>query len=252
MQNKNIKFVLVNTFHAGNIGSSARAIKTMGFKNLSLVQPKSFPNPDANTMAANAQDVLQNAQVTTNLQEAIGDCNFVFGASARSRDLQISALSARQAGEMIATLNASAKIGIIFGRERSGLTNEELGFCTHQIYIPADANYGVLNLSQAVQVVAYEIFQAQLAYEQSITNAEYDFSTNTEKEAVYPTAQAVKDFEEHMHASLKSINYIKQRSNVNLKLNAIFRRAKPTERELSMLRGIFTKIDKLVEKSAKN
>lgn len=244
MRAKNIEFVLVNTFHPGNIGSAARAIKTMGFDNLSLINPRQFPHPDAIAMAASASQVFDTTKVCINLKEAIGSCNFVFGASARSRGLEIPILSAREAGDFINQIDENSKIAILFGRERTGLSNEELSFCTHHIYIPASKDCGVLNLAQAVQIIAYEIFQASFS--------SYEFKTPADKIKIYPSTKEIKNFEEHLKKTLLEIEYLKPKSRVALKLNAIFRRAKPNQRELKMLRGIFTKIDKLLEKLKKS
>lgn len=237
---KNTQFVLVNTFHPGNIGSAARAIKTMGFDNLTLVNPRLYPHPDASAMAASAIQVFDTTKVASDLKQAIKDCNYVFGASARSRGLAIPVLSAEEAGKLINTIDDSSKIAILFGRERTGLSNEELSYCTHHIYIPASEECGVLNLAQAVQVIAYEIFKNSLE--------EYKFKTPTDKIKTYPTSEDIKNFEAHLKKTLLEIEFLKPKSNVALKLNAIFRRANPTHRELKMLRGIFTKVDTLLEK----
>lgn len=238
MMLEKLKFVLVNTFHPGNIGSAARALATMGLDDLTLVNPRLFPHKDATAMAASATDVLEKTKVVQSLNNAIGSCNFVFGASARSRGLAIPILSARQAGDFINKLDDQASVGILFGRERTGLTNEELSYCTHHIYIPSAPNSRVLNLAQAVQIIAYEIFHSRLEF--------YEFATQTDKIKTYPQAQDVKNFEAHLKKTLIEIDYLNPESQVALKLNSIFRRAKPTYRELKMLRGIFTKVDKIL------
>ncbi|HET8792140.1 MAG TPA: RNA methyltransferase, partial [Modicisalibacter sp.] len=152
----NIRIVLVQTFHPGNIGASARAMKTMGLTQLALVNPRCFPDDEATQLAAGADDVIANARVVGSLAEAVDDCLQVIGASARLRNLPLPHFS--EPDEMARSLIENAEQGpvaLVFGRERFGLTNDEIRCCTHQVSIPANADYGVLNLSQAVQVLSH-------------------------------------------------------------------------------------------------
>lgn len=158
-----IRIVLVGTQHPGNIGSSARAIKTMGLDRLVLVAPQRFPHADAVAMAAGADDVLDAALRVETLAEAVADCRLVLGCTARSRRVPLEELSPRAAAARAreATL-AGADVALVFGRERTGLENNELQLCHAAVHIPANPDYSSLNLAAAVQVLAYELRVALL------------------------------------------------------------------------------------------
>ena len=153
------RIVLVNTTDPGNIGAAARAMKTMGLKNLYLVAPKAFPHLSASVRASHAIDILAEARVVDNLTEALQDCSLVFGTSTRVRELNWVTLTARAAAEKIIT-RPLQDVALVFGRERCGLTNEELQHCHFQIIIPANPDYSSLNLAAAVQIVCYELRMA--------------------------------------------------------------------------------------------
>lgn len=153
-----IRIVLCRPNHPGNIGAAARAMKTMGLADLRLIAPERFPAPEAEWMAAHAGDVLRNARIHSNLNEAINDCTAAFALTARSREWSPQVLDARTAAARALELDAPA--AFVFGSETAGLTNEELLACQYLVHIPAHAAYRSLNLAQAVQVVAYEIHLA--------------------------------------------------------------------------------------------
>ena len=156
-----INIVLVDTIHPGNIGSVARAIKTMGLKRLSLVNPRVFPSSDANALAGNATDILENATLYSSIQDAIKNSTFVYATSARDRSIQWPILNAEQASkEIVEQANSEKEISIIFGKEDRGLTNDELELANKLIEIPANPEYPVLNIAMSVQLILYEIFKA--------------------------------------------------------------------------------------------
>ena len=156
-----INIVLVDTIHPGNIGSVARAIKTMGLKRLSLVNPRVFPSSDANALAGNATDILENATLYSSIQDAIKNSTFVYATSARDRSIQWPTLNAEQASkEIVEQANSEKEISIIFGKEDRGLTNDELELANKLIEIPANPEYPVLNIAMSVQLILYEIFKA--------------------------------------------------------------------------------------------
>ena len=156
-----INIVLVDTIHPGNIGSVARAIKTMGLKRLSLVNPRVFPSSDANALAGNATDILENATLYSSIQDAIKNSTFVYETSARDRSIQWPILNAEQASkEIVEQANSEKEISIIFGKEDRGLTNDELELANKLIEIPANPEYPVLNIAMSVQLILYEIFKA--------------------------------------------------------------------------------------------
>jgi tRNA (cytidine32/uridine32-2'-O)-methyltransferase len=231
---RRVRFVLVNTSHPGNIGSAARAIRTMGLQRLGLVRPQAFPHADANALAAGADEVLENAVVSTSLPDAIADCRLVLGATARRRGVVIEELSPREAALRI--LGAAAEgheVAVLFGNERVGLDNDELKLCHAAISIPSDPTYSSLNLAQAVQVVAYELRLAWLAGQAPAPARRTD-----------PPADAddMEGFFTHLAQMLDDIEFHKGRSprTILQRLRRLFLRAQPDRRELRVLRGIFS------------
>ena len=161
--NISTRIILVNTSLPANIGSAARAMKTMGLTDLVLVAPRQFPHADATALASGASDILARARVVDTFEEAIADCQLVFGTSARNRSINIAQVDARSAGRIACEQGASgATVAFVFGREDRGLTNEELQLCHGHVFIPTDSEYGVLNVAAAVQVLAYEARMAHL------------------------------------------------------------------------------------------
>jgi tRNA (cytidine32/uridine32-2'-O)-methyltransferase len=152
-----IRIVMVNTTLAANIGSAARAMKTMGLSDLVLVDPKFFPHADATALASGAADIVEQARVVATLEDAIADCTLVFGTSARSRTIPWPLLDVRTATDMaVREATQGHRIAIVFGREDRGLTNDELALCQYHLTIPVNPVYGVLNVAAAIQVVSYE------------------------------------------------------------------------------------------------
>ena len=151
-----VRIVLCRPSHPGNIGAAARAMKTMGLADLRLVAPEKFPAPEAQWMATNAQDVLQNSTVHASLAEALADCVAAFALSARPREWSTQVLDVRAAAARAVDLGGD--VAFVFGNEQAGLTNEEMLACQYLVHIPANPEFTSLNLAQAVQVVAYELF----------------------------------------------------------------------------------------------
>lgn len=237
-----IRIVLVNTSHTGNIGSVARAMKTMGFSKLYLVDPVNPVDSHASALAAGAADVLGNAVVVDTLQEAIADCNTVIGTSARSRTLSWPMVNPVECGEkLLAGTEQEGDVALVFGRENSGLTNEELQLCNFHVCIAANPEYSSLNLAMAVQTLCYETRMRYLAKgEQQIE----------QDDAVYPSSEQMELFYQHLEKTLSDTGFIiKQHpGQVMTKLRRLFNRARPEEQELNILRGILTSIDKSVMK----
>lgn len=159
---QNIRIVLVHTSHPGNIGAVARAMKNMGLSRLVLVNPDHFPHPKATFRSSGATDVLESAQVVGSLEEAVRDCHWVVGTSARSRTLPWPMVEPRSFAQRAATELSGQPIALVFGREEHGLTNDELQRCHHHLQIPANPEYPVLNVAMAVQVLCYELRMAHL------------------------------------------------------------------------------------------
>ena len=152
-----IRIVLCRPSHPGNIGAAARAMKTMGLRDLRLVAPKQHPAPESRAMSSGARDVLEAAIVHASLGEAIADCVAAFAMSARPRERSPQVLAVREAAPTALERAAQGPVAIVFGNEAAGLTNEEMFACQFLVHIPAADEYSSLNLAQAVQVAAYEL-----------------------------------------------------------------------------------------------
>ncbi len=171
-----IRVVLVGTSHSGNIGSAARAMKVMGLTNMTLVAPGCEVDGQAIALAAGASDIANNARVVNTLEDAVADCGLVIGTSARSRTLEWPMLDARACGQKAIQEAATHPVAIVFGRERTGLTNEELQTCHYHVSIPSNPDYSSLNLAMAVQTLCYEMRVAWLdsqAYQGPSLEQEY-------------------------------------------------------------------------------
>lgn len=152
-----LRIILVGTQHPGNIGSAARAMKTMGLSRLVLVAPEKAPDRDTHAMAAGADDLVEAAPVFATLAEAVADCRWVLGCTARNRRIQLEPLHPREAARRAVAATASGPVALVFGRERTGLDNAELQLCHAAVHIPSDPAFSSLNLAAAVQVVSYEV-----------------------------------------------------------------------------------------------
>ncbi|KTA94683.1 tRNA (cytidine/uridine-2'-O-)-methyltransferase [Aeromonas salmonicida subsp. smithia] len=231
-----IRIVLVNTSHTGNMGSAARAMKTMGLTRLVLVDPQTLPDDSAHALAAGASDVLANARVVSTLDEAIADCGLVIGTSARSRTLSWPMLDPREVGEKAVGEGMKHPVALVFGRERTGLTNDELQKCHYHVAIPANPEYSSLNLAMAVQTICYEVRMCWLQ----------DQAPEVESEADYPSAHQLEGFYQHLEQTLLKTGFIADDhpGQVMSKLRRLFNRARPEAIELNILRGILTSIQK--------
>jgi len=237
-----ISIVMVETSMSGNIGSAARAMKTMGIKTLVLVNPKEVYSDKAQARAAGALDVIENSTVVNTLEEATAGCHLVMGASARSRNLPWPLLNPRQSAELASaavTQNPEMKIALVFGRERSGLTNEELALCHHHVHIPSNPDYSSLNIAAAVQVLAYEMRMTQLG-----DSVVYDWHKDREN----PPAdqQQMEGLIKHLEQTLIDIGYLDPNKPMLLmhRLRRLFMRAMPDAIEINILRGILKKMEK--------
>lgn len=236
---QNIRIVLVETSHTGNMGSVARAMKTMGLSNLYLVNPLLKPDSQAISLAAGASDLIGNATIVDTLDEAISGCSLVVGTSARSRSLPWPMLDARECGMKSVEEGQQAPVALVFGRERVGLTNDELQKCHYHVAIPANPDYSSLNLAMAVQIIAYEVRMAWLASEQSPAAAQTE-------ESPYPLVDDLERFYQHMEGMMLESGFIRQGnpSQVMSKLRRLFTRARPERDELNILRGMLSSFQK--------
>ncbi|MGF1680555.1 tRNA (cytosine(32)/uridine(32)-2'-O)-methyltransferase TrmJ [Photobacterium minamisatsumaniensis] len=235
-----ISVVLIGTSHPGNIGSAARAMKVMGLTNLVLVDPACEVDDKSYALAAGAADIVKNAKIVSTLDEAISDCGLVVGSSARSRTLEWPQLDPRECGIKSIAEAHHHNVAILFGRERTGLTNEELQRCHCHVYIPANPDYSSLNLAMAVQTVSYEIRMAFLEQQKHGKHAHVD---------EYPQVKELEMFYEHLEKVTTQTQFINKNhpGMVMTKLRRLFTRARPESQELNILRGILSSVEKSLE-----
>ncbi|MEN4905056.1 RNA methyltransferase [Luteimonas sp. TWI1416] len=238
-----LRIVLVGTQHPGNIGSAARALKTMGLHRLVLVAPQKFPHVEADAMAAGADDVLASATRLDTLAEAVADCRFVLGCTARSRRVQLRELRPREAAAAAhAQALAGGEVALVFGRERTGLENSELQLCHAAVHIPANPDYSSLNLAAAVQVLSYELRLALLG-EASAPQAVVPASADA-----VPHAQ-LEGFFAQLADTLEAIDFHKGRApdSAMRKLRRLFVRTGLDEKEVRLLRGILADAQRMAQ-----
>jgi TrmH family RNA methyltransferase len=231
MSLSNIRIVLVDPSHPGNIGAAARAMKTMGLESLYLVRPNGFPSKEADDRAVSAIDVLGRAVVTDDLQTAVSGCKLVVGGSGRVRELPLPSLDARKAGVRIAREAAAGDpVAVLFGSEQHGLSNHSLDACSYQLRIPTSPDLTSLNLAAAVQLVCYEIF---MATEETESSAESDGSS-------YPSHDELDFFYQHLERTLEERDYYGSINpeRVHVKLRRLIARARPKDNELRMLHSL--------------
>lgn len=242
-----VRFVLVGTQHPGNIGSAARAIRTMGFSRLVLVAPERFPHPEATALAAGAVGVLETAVVTATLAEAVADCRLVLGCTARSRRIALEELHPRPAaGRVLAVAEAGGEVAVVFGRERTGLENEELQLCHAAVHIPSDPDYGSLNLAAAVQVLAYELRNEGIGHAVPGGESSRERVSETGGGARVPgrepaaTHAELEGFFSQLADTLDAIDFHKGRTPAAAmrKFRRLFLRADLDARDVRLLRGL--------------
>ncbi|WP_192457356.1 tRNA (cytosine(32)/uridine(32)-2'-O)-methyltransferase TrmJ [Musicola keenii] len=233
---ENIRIVLVETSHTGNMGSTARAMKTMGLSRLFLVNPLVKPDSQAISLAAGASDVISHATIVETLDQALEGCSLVIGTSARSRTLQWPMLEPRECGVLSAKEARHTPVAIVFGRERVGLTNDELQKCHYHVAIPANPEYSSLNLAMAVQLLSYEI---RVAWLDNLKAEEPAY-----EESPYPLVDDLERFYQHLEQTLLQTGFIRHshQGQVMHKLRRLFTRARPESQELNILRGILSSI----------
>jgi tRNA (cytidine32/uridine32-2'-O)-methyltransferase len=241
-----IRYVLVRTSHPGNIGSAARAIRTMGFERLELVTPHRFPDPEASALAAGADEVLAKARVHADLVDSLAGSSLALGLSARRRGVNLPEISPREAAQQaLAAAARGEQVALVFGNERTGLENEELARCHAMVRIPSVDDFSSLNLSQAVQVMAYELRVAMLGETPALPAVRDE-----------PPADAARmeQFYVHLAQTLDEIEFHKGRepTTIMLRLRKLFQRAQPDERELRVLHGILADAQRMAGLAKRN
>ena len=231
-----IRIVLVGTTHPGNIGAVARAMKNMGLSDLALVRPKYFPHEDATARASGASDVLEAARVVDTLEEALTDCVYVAGASARSRTINWPSMGPRDCAARLLQESTQGKVAAVFGPEKNGLQNEDLDLCHTLLTIPTNPDFSSLNLAMAVQVLTYELRVAAML----------DTGPAFEAEAPPATGEEMEHFYTHLENVLTEIEFLDPDNPRHLmrRMRRLFIRARPDKNEINILRGVLTAVDR--------
>ena len=230
----NIRIVLVETSHPGNIGAVARAMKNMTMDQLYLVSPKIFPSADATARAAGADHILGSAKICQSLSEAVADCHLVVGTSARLRTLNWPLYSPRSLATELSH-KTDIQTAIVFGRENSGLSNEELNQCHYLLQIPCNDSFSSLNIAAAVQVMVYELFViAQQDPAPVKINAKNDWRP--------ATSEQLERFFEHLQQTLLDINFLQpgQSTSMMQRLRRLFHKSQLDSKEVDIMRGILS------------
>jgi tRNA (cytidine32/uridine32-2'-O)-methyltransferase len=241
-----IRIVLVQPSHGGNIGGCARAMKNMGLTRLVLVAPEEFPGEEASARAAGADDLLAQAQVCATLDAAIADCHLVIGASARERRIAWPMLAPDQAAQRLVAAATNQEVAVLFGRERTGLTNDELDRCQFLVNIPANPEFSSLNLACAVQVIAYEIRRALTA---DPAAAPVDAAEMLGEPLA--TSAEVQRFYRHLDQVMVASGFLDPHNPrlLRRRIMRLFNRVELTSNEVNILRGILSAVTQPVAKT---
>ena len=237
-----VRIVLVGTTHPGNIGAVARAMKNMGINDLALATPRFCPHEEATARASGAEDILANAVVTETLDEALAECHFAVGASARHRAIEWPTYAPRECAERLIEASANGKVAVVMGPEKSGLSNEHLDRCQALLTIPTNPDFSSLNIAMAVQVITYELRLATLQAEPP-EPSEIPPATNDE----------MAHFYQHLENVLTNTGFLDPDNPRTLmrRLRRLFNKSSPDQNEVNILRGILTSVDRLQTKGQK-
>jgi tRNA (cytidine32/uridine32-2'-O)-methyltransferase len=232
-----IRIVLVEPSHPGNIGAVARAMKNMGLDELVLVRPKDFPHPEATARASGAGDLLQRSKVVGSVTEAVADVGFVAATTSRPRDQNFRALDLHEAAARIYDMSARGPAAVLFGAERTGLTNEELALAHLLIRIPANPEYPSLNLAMAVQLACYELFRAagSPAGERPLSELTVPLAPGADMERFYEHLQQVMDEVDFKDRTTGG-------THLMTRIRRLFQRCEMDQNEVNILRGFLTSV----------
>jgi tRNA (cytidine32/uridine32-2'-O)-methyltransferase len=274
----NIRVVLVRTFHPGNIGSVARAMKTMGLTDLCLVSPRDFPSEEATKMALSADDILENAAIVQDLPSAIHDCKVVIASTARIRGNDLPELTPQEAADILISLAGNKKnnnldtnhgknfsgssdhtheaednnVAIVLGPERMGLHNDDIQYATHRVTIPTSPQMQSLNIAAAAQTLCYEVYKRHIqnSQEQVSSLINSGVLSKTKARDNLANRQDHERFYTHLEETIKATGFLRDGHGgpIMLRLRALFARAEPDKEEINILRAILASVDKLREK----
>ncbi|MDC7700783.1 RNA methyltransferase [Vogesella indigofera] len=236
---KNIRVVLARPSHPGNIGSAARAMKTMGLTRLYLVEPKAFPHEEANVLASGAVDVVENAIVVSSLAEALADVSVACALTSRRRELSTPLSTPREtAPELMARARDGEQVALVFGNETFGLSIDEVEQCNRLVTVPGNPDYFSLNLAMAVQVMTYELF--------SHSGVSVDYLKPEDRSA---TLGEVDSFCGHLEAAMADVGYLEHRNSERLlrRMRTLFHRAALQREEIDILRGFFKQAQRFAD-----
>ncbi len=234
---KNIRIVLIGTTHPGNVGASARAMKSMGITDLVLVDPQAFPHPEADARATSALDVLQNAKIVATLHDAIEDCGLAIATSSQLPSLRWPEIPVRELGSKVLNSSTDKPVAIVFGRERTGMHLDEIQQCQHLVQIPTNPDCRSLNLASAVQLICYELMMAN-GIEKTPVRIKNEYGAQ-------PTIDDIDRFHKHLFATLEDIEFLdpEQPKLIRQRLIRLFAKAQLDQNELNIMRGILTAVD---------
>ena len=240
-----VNWVLVETSHPGNVGSAARALKTMGFHHLQLIAPKLanvVQESEAIALASGAQDILESSQELPQLESAVQNCSLVLGLTSRDREFGPPALDWVQARQLItSTLLQNQAVALVFGPERTGLENHHLALCTHRVWLDANPDYPSLNLAQAIMVCAYTLRESILAaLLKAPDGALQPAQAHSIAQPDYADPAAIAAMLEHLRLGLEAIEYLDPHhpKKLMVRLQALFARSRLQKEEIDLLRGI--------------
>ncbi len=235
--------MLSNTSHPGNIGAAARAMKVMGLDNLHLINPADYPCAEATARASGADDVLFAAKVHDDIDQSVAPCTLVMGTSARNRGMDIEVIDLNQAAKILVEAAKQQQVALVFGKERYGMTNEEMQRCHYLVKLPANPEYSSLNLAAAIQVAAYEL-RMQCLSEQQNKPAEET------ADVPFATAQKMDSFYRHLFDIMHSVEFMHQENQKSLeeKLRMMFNRLRIEKHEMDILRGFLSAVNKNIKK----
>lgn len=233
-----IRIVLVETTHPGNIGATARAMKSMGLSRLCLVEPARFPSAEATARAAGADDLLAAARISATLPEALSGCGLVLGTTARARTIPWPVQDPGGAAARVLEYAAAAEVALVFGRERIGLTNDEVELCHGLIRIPTDPRFSSLNIASAVQILAYEI------YRQALTG---QAAGDSPSDAPPATSEELERLYEHLERAMRHTGFYDPAKPRRLlrRVRRLFNRAALDRNEVQILRGFLASVEEL-------
>ena len=231
--------MLSNTSHAGNIGAAARAMKVMGLDNLHLINPTDYPSAESTARASGADDVLYAAAVHESLDDAIAPCTLVMGTSARNRGMDIEVIDLDQAAQILVDSAKSQQVALIFGKERYGMTNEEMQRCHYLVKYPANPEYSSLNLGAAIQVASYELRMKNLQTQEQ-------HSVAPQEAVPFATAEKMQSFYEHLFDIMQKTEFMQadNRKSLEEKLRMMFNRLRIEKHEMDILRGFLSAVNK--------